>query len=58
MKKKRKTDTTLQISKEKEKWINLALQYKSIDEPGLFLSIYQNFVAVYDGPKSKKKKKE
>ncbi|KAI9251048.1 hypothetical protein BY458DRAFT_559563 [Sporodiniella umbellata] len=50
--KKRKLDASVQLSKEKERWVSLALQYKAIDELGAFRSIYQNFVAIYDGPKT------
>jgi hypothetical protein len=51
-KRRRKTDSSIQISKEKEKWIDLSLLYKAIDEPNLFRSIYQSYVATYDTPKS------
>ncbi|KAG0937620.1 hypothetical protein G6F57_007384 [Rhizopus arrhizus] len=50
-KRRRKTDSSIQISKEKEKWIDLSLLYKAIDEPSLFRSIYQSYVATYDTPK-------
>ncbi|ORE12935.1 hypothetical protein BCV71DRAFT_230098, partial [Rhizopus microsporus] len=46
--KRRKTGSSAQLSGEKSKWIDLSLLFKDIDEPGVFRSIYQSYVATYE----------
>ncbi|ORE05303.1 hypothetical protein BCV72DRAFT_250689 [Rhizopus microsporus var. microsporus] len=49
--KRRKTGSSAQLSGEKSKWIDLSLLFKDIDEPGVFRSIYQSYIATYEIPK-------